>query len=148
MFLSLGPALHPHPNPLSLQNPQVQRPACCQLKFWVLCRGGGFIIFFLMRLYPGSTTAHSEVQYAEGCSCGSRGFLEDQMIYIITGRAPLTSSTSRVTSLQGQSRARTAWAISVRTLGCSTVVLRLFYGCSYMFGCVLRTGPFPWPSDP
>ena len=65
----------------------------------------GFIYFlFLMRLYRA----------LRGCSCGSRGFRrgpDDGHNH----RQGATSSTSRVTSLQGQSGARTAWAISVRS---------------------------------
>ena len=60
--------------------------------------------FFLMRLYRA----------LRGCSCGSRGFRrgpDDGHNH----RQGATSSTSRVTSLQGQSGARTAWAISVRS---------------------------------
>ena len=40
-----------------------------------MCQGAAF---FLMRLYRA----------LKGCSCGSRGFLEDRMMDIITGRAP------------------------------------------------------------
>ena len=37
-----------------------------------------FVFVFLMRLYRA----------LRGCSCGSRGFLEERMMDIITGRAP------------------------------------------------------------
>ena len=47
-------------------------------------------------------------------------------------RQGATSSTSRVTSLQGQSRARTAWASLLEALTCPAITW-LFYGCSYRF---------------
>ena len=65
-----------------------------------------------MRLYPA----------LRGYSCGSRGFLrgpDDGHNH----RQGATSSTSRVISLQGQSGARTAWAIPVRNPRAGTASL-------------------------
>ena len=86
---------HPQHASAVFAKPTLRLP---QLDLWF------FWGFLLMRLYRA----------LRGCSCGSRGFR----------RGPddghnhwqgATSSTSRVTSLQGQSGARTAWAISVRS---------------------------------
>ena len=54
-----------------------------------------------------------------GCSCGSRGFLEDRMMDIITGRAP-PPALSRVTAPKGRSRARTVWAVPGSTCKAET----------------------------
>ena len=71
-----------------------------------------FFEFFLMRLYRA----------LRGCSCGSREFRrgpDDGHNH----RQGATSSTSRVTSIQGQSRTRTAWAIPVRNPRAGTAPL-------------------------